>query len=186
MSDAIPPYPLSPAQPGGPARRWFLAGGAAALLGAAGGVLAGLQTGHRATTPPPPPPPPPGPPRGLLAAAEAERALIADLDATTGGGSDVRGVIGQVRADHAAHLRALVALIAQFEHGPARERRREPVPSRKNRRPRGTPRTLAELRAAERRAAKAAAQHAAALDGGYAAVLASVAACEATHAELLK
>lgn len=155
------------------------------MLGAAGGVLAGLRTGHRATTPPPPPPPPPRPPEALLAAADAERALIADLDATTGGASDVRGVIGQIRTDHAAHLRALVALLAQFEDLPARERRREHVPVRKQR-PRGTPRTLAELRAAERRAAKVAAHHAAALDGGYAALLASVAACEATHAELLK
>jgi hypothetical protein len=184
MSEASPPYPLSAAPPRGPSRRWFLAVGAAGLLGAGGGVLAGLQTARRAPTPPPPPPP--RPPQALLAAAEAERALIADLDATTGGVPDLRRVIAQVRDDHAAHLRALVALLGQFEHVPVRERRRRHVPARKHRRPRGTPRTLAQLRAAERRAATAAAEHASALDGGYAALLASVAACEATHAELLK
>lgn len=170
MYEPFPARPLSSAEPGGPARRWFLAAGVAALLGVSGGVIAELRTAHRAKTPPPP-----QPPEALVAAAEAERALIADLDATTGGTPDVRRVIVQARADHAAHLQALVAMLARFGHVPARQRRR----------PHGTPRTLAQLRAAEQRAATVAGRRASALDGGYAAVLASIAACEATHAELL-
>ena len=170
MSEATPAPPLSSAEPSGTSRRWFLAGGAATLLGAGGGAIAELL--HGSTAEPAAPPPPP---RALLAAAEAERALIADLDATTGGVPAVRRVIVAARADHAAHLNALTALLARFRGTSAPHKRR-----------RGTPHTSAQLRAAEQRASAAAAQHASELNGGYAALLASIAACEATHAELLR
>jgi hypothetical protein len=151
-------------------RRWFLAGGAAAVLGGGAGVLAAVVQDSA----PKPPAPPPG---ALLAAIEAERALIADLVATTGGTPPVRRVIVQARADHAAHLAALTRLLAAFR-APAVTTSPSPV--------RGTPRTLVQLRSAEHQASFAAARRAASLDAGLAVLLASIAACEATHAELLQ
>jgi hypothetical protein len=105
----------------------------------------------------------------------AERTLIGDLDATTGGTAAVRRVIAQARADHAAHLTALRGMLAGYAATAS-------APTR----PHGRPRSLAQLHAAERDAAQAAARHADALDGAAAALLASIAACEATHAELLR
>ncbi|MDT4931580.1 MAG: hypothetical protein QOF92_4447 [Pseudonocardiales bacterium] len=160
--------------PGGTSRRWFLAGGAAVVLAAGGGVGADFLLTKR-----PSDQPPPAPPDALLAAAETERALIADLDATTGGAPAVRQVISQARANHAAHLSALRGLLADY-------RTPSPTPSTSPTPPvRGTPRTAAQLRAAEQRAAATAAQRASALDGTMAALFASIAACEATHAALL-
>jgi hypothetical protein len=150
-------------------RRWFLAGGAAVLLGAGGGAAAALLRDES------PAPPPLAPPE-LVAAIGAERRLIADLDATTGGTPAVRRVIVAARADHAAHLAALTRLLAGYRRAAAAAPRRVP----------GTPRTHAQLRRAEQRAAQAAAARAAGLSGGLAALLASISACEATHAELLR
>lgn len=179
MDEATPPLP-QPAPIGSPSsghprdraptRRWFLAGGAALIAGGSAGAITELVR----ETPAEPPPPPPA---ALIAAADAERALIADLDATTGGTPSVRAVIVQTRANHAAHLAALTALLSRF---------RAPSPSSSPAPPRGTPRTVAALRDAEQRATSAAARHAAALSGGTAALLASIAACEATHAALLQ
>jgi hypothetical protein len=152
-------------------RRWLLAGGAAVLLGGGAGAIAELLPSDTSAALPP------LPPAALVAASAAERQLIADLDATTGGSAPARRVIVQARADHAAHLRALTDLLARFRTTPSTP----PTP-----RLCGTPRTLAQLRAAEQEASAAAAQRASTLRGGYAALLASVAACEATHAELLR
>jgi hypothetical protein len=154
-----------------PSRRWFLAGGAAAVLAGGAGATAALLLDAS-------PAPRPLPPPALLAAVAAERTLIADLDATTGGTAPVRRVIVQVRSDHAVHLAALNRLLGQFRRPSAAA---APSPHR-----RGTPRTLAQLHAAEQQASVAAAQRAARLDGGLAALFASMAACEATHAELLQ
>jgi hypothetical protein len=118
---------------------------------------------------------PSAPPATLVAAAQAERALIADLDATAGGRAHARGRLAQVRADHAAHLTALRGVLAGYAATEAATGRTP-----------GRARTHAHLRAAELHAAQVAARHAAALDGAAAALLASIAACEATHAELLR
>jgi hypothetical protein len=160
----------------GTSRRWFLAGGAAALVGAGAGVAAGFWTNDT------PPARRPAPPQVLVAAAAAERALLADLDATTGGTPAVRSVIRQVRADHAAHLGALLGLLATYP-APAGDRPSAALGSASA--PPGAPRTRAALRDAERRAAAAAAARADRLTGGHAALLASIAAAEATHADLL-
>jgi hypothetical protein len=154
----------------GPSRRWFLAGGAVVLLGGGAGVAADLvhEKHHGAQ-------PPPLPPAALAAAAAAERVLIADLAATTGGSPSVRRVIVQARADHAAHLDALTDLLA-FYRAPSVSPSAHP----------GTARTHDQLRAAEQQASIAAAGHAASLSGAQAALLASIAACEASHAELLR
>jgi hypothetical protein len=149
-------------------RRWVLAGALAVLAGGGGGVGAAFlrrRTVHR----------PPQPPAELVAAADAERALIADLTATTGGESAVRIVIAQALADHRAHLAALEGLLARYRK-----------PSIAPKAPRGTPRTRQQLRAAEAAAAAAAARRAHSFTGARAALFASVSACEATHAELLR
>jgi hypothetical protein len=143
------------------------------VVGAGGGIAAEVLRRHLGATPPPPPP------AALAAAAQAERALIADLDATTGGSAGVRAVIVQARADHVAHLAALTAVLAPF-------RRPSGAASPGRSAAAGTPRTLAQLRAAEQRASATAARRAAALDAATATLLASIAACEATHAELLR
>jgi hypothetical protein len=114
-------------------------------------------------------------PAALIAAVHAERALLADLVATTGGDRHVRGVIAQARADHAAHLSALRAVLAGY-----------PATRVGAGHPHGRARTRSQLRAAERDAAQVAARRAEDLEGAAAALLASIAACEATHAELLR
>ena len=157
----------------GTSRRWFLAGGVAVLLGAGAGVAAEFLT-HDS-----PAPDQPHPPQVLLDAVAAEQALLADLDATTGGAAQVRAVIGQVRADHAAHLAALRGLVDSYGVPDRATASPSPSPAR------GTPRTRAALQAAEVRASAVAARRAAALSGGRAALFASIAASEATHAELL-
>jgi hypothetical protein len=172
MDDSFRPRPRHssapwPAAPRGRSRRWFLAGGVALIAGAGAGVGAEFLR-HRA------PAPPPQPPAALLGAAEAERRLIADLGATTGGTPEVQIVIAQARANHRAHLAALEALLTHYRAPSASA---SPRP--------GTPRTRAQLRAAETAAAAAAAARAQALTGPQAALLASIAACESTHAELL-
>lgn len=151
-----------------PSRRWFLAGGLAVLAGGGAGVGAEYWR-HR------PPAPLPRPPALLLEAAAAERALIADLDATTGGAPSVRRLLTAARADHAAHLSALEDLLTAYRTPSPSP---SPVP--------GTPRTLAQLRSAEQQAATAAGTRADASSGARAALLASIAACEASHAELLR
>jgi hypothetical protein len=161
---------MGPTPPSGTSRRVFLVGGGAAvLLGAGAGVLAQVLSEDE-------PPGPAAPPPALVAAIADERGLLADLDATTGGGPAVRRLIDQLRADHEAHLAALRKVLLSITQAPARQ----PAPLR------GTPKTRAQLRAIEGAAAELAAQRAAALDGPTAALLASIAACEATHAELLR
>lgn len=183
MDDATEPAPEpgpgpgpGPDSAGHPSRRWFLAfGGALVVGGGAGTGIAFLRPVSR-----PEPTPPPRPPADLVAALDAaiaaEQSLLADLTATTGGAKDVRLVIAQARADHTAHLRALRAVLASLP---------KPAHHRRSSGPAGRPRTQAQLRTAEARAARVAADRAARLDGSLAALLASIAACEATHAELL-
>lgn len=167
-----PPSPAPSAPPTAfsePSRRWFLVGGVALVAAGGAGALA-EWLGENTS---------PGPPRApatLVAALQAERALIADLDATTGGSPAVRRVIGQARADHAEHLRILRRLLDQYSAPSGADRSRR----------RGKPRTLTELHQAELAAGAAAARHAAALEGPTAALLASIAACEVSHAELLR
>lgn len=162
------PAHAAPAPDSRVGRRWFLAGGLAVLAGGGAGLGADFWRHHR-------PAPLPRPPAALLAAAAAEQALIADLDATTGGPPEVRRVIVAARADHAAHLQALRELLTSYR-----------PPTTRPSLPRGTPRTLSQLRVAEQQAAAVAASRAGGFDGTRAALFASIAASEATHAELLR
>jgi hypothetical protein len=169
MTEPSPQPPSGPPPSAGTSRRWFLAGGAAVLLGAGAGVL-GEVLGEDE------PAGPAAPPEPLVAAIAAERALLADLAATTGGDRAVRRAIEQIRADHEKHLAALRKVLAGVTQSPAPRATAA----------QGQPRTRRQLSDAERAAAGLAAQHAAALDGPSAALLASISACEATHAELLR
>jgi hypothetical protein len=163
-------------QPQRRTRRWFLVSGAAVLVGAGGGVAADLAQHRRR------PRQRPVAPAELRAAVAAERALVADLDATTGGGAQVRALLTQLRADHAAHLSALTGLVATYgaagASAGASASAAPPAP--------GVARSVAQLRAAEQQASAAAADRAARLAGAHAALLASIAACEASHADLLR
>jgi hypothetical protein len=164
-----------PDGPGGPSRRAFLiAGGTAVIAGAGAGV--GLEFSRheprpRAATPPP------APPAELVDALAAERDLIAVLDASIPTEPQLRERLTRIRADHAAHERALAAAVRQVS-GPSA------APSAS-----GTPAAAAigaaALAGAERGASQTAAERAARLNGRDAVLLAAIAACEAAHAELL-
>jgi len=96
-----------PDGPGGPSRRAFLiAGGTAVIAGAGAGVgieFTRHETRRRASTPPPPPP------AELADALAAERDLIAVLDASIATEPQLGERLTRIRADHAAHERALAA-----------------------------------------------------------------------------
>jgi hypothetical protein len=147
---------------------WSLAGSAALIAGGGAGVAAEILREPSARQRP-------RPPRALVDAAAAERRLLADLTATTGGSAEVRQLVRAVAADHRAHLVALESLLAAYR-----------APSGPSSVPSGVPLTKAQLRDAESGAASAAARRAAGLSGAPAALLASIAACETTHAELLR
>jgi hypothetical protein len=159
------------AAPGRPSsalsRRSLLLGGAAVLLAGGGGVAAGVLRPVADDGPS-------GRPLAdLVAALAAERSLIASIDATTGGDAAVRTALRQIRADHVAHHSALQAAVSAFPRS-APEPRPGPAVAL----------DVAGLRSAEQRASARAATHAARLEGQHAALLASIAACEASHAEL--
>ncbi len=151
------------------------------LSGAAVVVAAGAGAGAAALAPRDEPPPPPVPPADLVAALAAEQALLAGLDAAVARDASLTSLAGALRADHVAHAQALRALLPAPSTAPS-------IPP-SNPRPAATPAagTLdrAGLRSAEQLAAGQAAARAARLDGTAAVLLASIAACEAGHAELL-
>lgn len=159
-------------------RRGFLLGSGIVVAAAAGGGVAlGLSTssGHEGHD---------DPfiahvPAELIAARDAESALLATLDATIAGArpATVR-LLRAIRADHAAHVAAIRSSIATAAY-PATVPRPSSTPAS------GRPASGPALRAAESRAARAAAARAARLTGAPAALLASIAASEAAHAELL-
>jgi hypothetical protein len=146
-----------------------LIGTGLAVLGAGGGVAVGLLTHHEPSEVDIPDP------KVLRAAVQAEQDLLAGL---SGGVPDVPSdLLRALRADHQAHLTALRASVAVALGSPSPSLAPAPRSPGSNSRVR--------IRALEAAAAQAAAHRAAALTGPDAALLASIAACEATHAELL-
>lgn len=144
-----------------------------ALLGTGGLLLAGGAGVAVGVLRPPDPRGRPGAPPWLVAAVEREQSLLAGVDsALAASGGDP--TLGALRADHAAHAETLQAALAVYPAGG----------SPKSATVGGTP-TRTELRAAEQTAAQAGSVLSATLSGADAALLASIAACEATHAELL-
>lgn len=157
----------------GPSRRAFLlSGGIALVAGAGGGVGAELLR------PKPAAKPAPQPPALLVAALASERSLIASVDGSLASSPMSRGALTQIRADHVAHERALLAALAQATSSNTPS----PPPTQTS-----TPPALtdAQLRSAEQAASSLAAARARRTSGRNATLLASIAACEATHAELL-
>ena len=147
-------------------RRALLGAGVVVAAGGVGAALAGLRPRRR-------PPVPPAPPGQLSGALAREQSLVAHLDAVLPARPELR----QVRDDHAAHAAALRQAIARY-----------PAPAPSDISSAGPPPvagTTTQLRAAELAAAQAAAAESATLAGVDAALLASISASEATHAELL-
>jgi hypothetical protein len=153
-------------------RAVLISAGTLVLAGAAGvsaATLAPLR--HRVV---------PSPPASLKAALDAEETLIAGIDAArTAGAPDAatRQLLAQVRADHVEHRRVHSAMI-----GAAIGASYAPTPSA---RPPGTAPDRKALRRAEQQAARDGASRAAGMRGERAARLASIAACETSHAVLL-
>jgi hypothetical protein len=158
-----------------PARRTLLVGGALACLGALGGVGAGLLR-HSADDEPPAPGP-----GVLLAAVHAEQVLLAHVAAATRARSAPAAVLRALRTDHAAHLAALTAAVS-IATGTAGSSAAESSPATSASPPSAD---RGQLRAAENAAAASAARRALLLTGRDAVLLASIAASEACHAELL-
>lgn len=159
-------------RPRGPSRRAFLLGGAAAVTaGAAGGIGAAvLRPAAR-------PAPLPAPPAALVAAIQAERALVTGLGAAT----IDPALAARLRADHVAHEQALQELADELYGVTVPEKAGGSTGSAPG--PLPPPRLDASRAgAAERDAAGAAERRAERLDGRTAALLASIAACEAGHA----
>jgi hypothetical protein len=162
-----------------PSRRGFVVAGAVAVLAAAGGVAAGRDTGSQAATPPF------AVAHALTDAAEAERALLEQVDAALARATGPRRAqLRQIRADHVAHLTAIKASIADalYPATPPAAASGSTSPSSSPARARVS---VAQVRAGEQQASRAAAARAAQLTGRPAVLLASIAAAEATHAELL-
>jgi hypothetical protein len=171
----------------GPSRRGLLVGGGIIAAAAAGGVALGLTTGGSDARPFVA-----RPSRELSAAADAERALIATVDsALTRARAQQRAHLHLIRADHVAHLAAIEAEIADEMYpatrptGSAAASVSRSTSSPRTGRPAGPAVSVATARGRERTAATAAAARALRLSGRSAALLASIAAAEATHAELL-
>jgi hypothetical protein len=171
---ADPSTHLEQVQRAGPdrTRRVFLAAGGLLVAGAAGGGVAlGLSGGSSAQAPLQP-----DVRAALVRAALAEVDLIAAAARAmrTASGPD-RATLRLVHRNHVAHLAAVRAAIADAAypaHPPRIRKHARHVPG--------------ELAAAEARAARAGARRALELTGAPSALLASIAACEAGHAELLR
>jgi hypothetical protein len=166
--------------PASPSRRGFLIGGGVLVAAAAGGGVAlGMTTSSRHT--------PQSLPlvahvaKELTAAVAAERVLLSTVDAALARShGPAKRMLRAIRDDHAAHLAALSAAVRD-DAFPA------PVPKSSASPPPVTGKIQpADIRKAERRASHAAAARAMQLSGRDAALLASIAASEATHAELLR
>ena len=122
--------------------------------------------------------PPPGPPGPLLSALERERTLLATVRASVGDAA-LATVTGPLVADHTEHEATLSGLLATY---PTASR----SASESSSPPPAAPTSVAALRQAEGAAAEEAAAESAAASGALAAVLASICACEASHAAWLR
>lgn len=158
----------------GPSRRAFLgAAGLVALVGAGGGAAAEvLRRGA-------PVPGSPRPPDALVAAIAAERERVQLLDAALAAPAPPApaALLSEIRANHLAHEQALRSLLPRPATAGA-------APSA-SASPAGPAPDRAALARSEATAATDTAGRALSLAGGAAALLASIAACEATHAQVL-
>ena len=149
-----------------PSRRLVLSAAGFAALAAAGGVGYSFWRTRN--------PVHHYPPAALVAAAQAEHALLAYLDTVVQNLPSQRALLLQLRRDHAAHATALDAALTAYSRRP---NSREQLHATTD---------MQGVRTVERGASRRAAQQAAQLQGEHAVLLASIAACEATHVELLR
>jgi hypothetical protein len=155
-----------------------------AVLAAAGSTLAGTASGCSwPGSDPPPPPPPPDPLEPLLAGT---RALADRSPRVLAGHPGLAGRLSPLHRAHREHETALLAVIARpglaspspgsgTWHPPRASR---PVPT-------DPVDAVAELRAAEQQARTEAARACLSAPPGRAALLGSITAARATHAEVL-
>jgi hypothetical protein len=164
--------------------RAVLSAGAAAVVAGCAGVAAGC--GLLGEDPPPPPPDPLAP---LLAGTVA---LIGRYDTALAAHPDLAAGLDPVRRAHVAHAAELARLVGTPAPGTATP----PAPAAGTTTPPATPPatgsppdargTLAALRAAEQGGRRAAAEACLAAPPERAALLGSIAAARATHAEALR
>jgi hypothetical protein len=178
------PFPTRPS----PTRRQALA--AAFALACAAGCHG---RGAPAEAPSPPSQTRPPPPDPLVAILDTEQRLIAAYDATAAAHPALATRLAPMRADHAEHASALERALGRTPPatlgtsspgtGSAGAGTPTPAPPRV---PGNRTRALAALRAAERAAAAARASAAETAPADRAVLLASIAACEASHEVLLR
>ncbi|MBE7187780.1 hypothetical protein [Jatrophihabitans endophyticus] len=151
-------------------RRWFVAGGLALVVGGAAGVAADYVRGRPVRSARP------AMPAALHDALQDERRLVAlaEIARRQADGDLPAALLEALVRDHRAHLAGLTAAAESYAAPRHQVRAGHLV---------GDDR--ASLRKAEQRAARRAGERATQLHGDTAALLASIAACEATHAELL-
>src|SRR5690242_18311429 len=166
------PFPHGPLPQPPPSRRGFLVVGGLAAVAAAGGAWwAASDDGTTSASVPT------ALVAELHAARTAEDELIATLDAALKHAGGHGSALRQLHADHKAHAKAIAALVADVLYPATPSASSAPLE-----RPSGRV-AVAAVRTAEMHASRVAAQRAAKLTGEAAVLLASIAACEATHAE---
>lgn len=158
--------------PGLMSRRAWLGCAGVVTAAAAGGVIVAVArpdtvSGH-----------PPGPPDWLPDALAREQQLLAGIAAAGRTDATLRIRLAPLRADHLAHLQVLQALAARYPRSAASSGS-SPTPPAPN------SAGVAGVRVAELAASRATAAAALTAAGSNAGLLASIAACEATHAEIL-
>jgi hypothetical protein len=172
-------------------RRALLASGPALIVGGAAGVAFQISGSPIDGTPVQPAPPP-----ELVAAAASESGLLSAIDGALAHDPSLRTLLAGVRADHVAHQAVLRAALGAYASAASASTAAntspsaslaptQPVPAPQPAPKPPTQLTRTQLRALELKAAAAASRYARALSGPDAAVLASISACEASHAELL-
>jgi hypothetical protein len=125
-------------------------------------------------------------PAQLPAAVGAERELLATVEAALHGARGAsKAALRAIRADHRRHLAALQAAIGADSFPAAAPTGAVPSGSA-SALPSGQSASVADVRTAEQRASKAAAARALLVSGRDAGLLASIAASEACHVELLQ
>ena len=151
-------------------RAWLGSAGLVAAAAAGGALVALIRpdavSGH-----------PPGAPDWLPAALAREQQLVHGIDAAIRADPTLGVRLTPLRADHTAHLQLLQGLSSRYGPTPAGGSGSSATTP--------TPTGVAGVRRAEIAASRATAAAALTAAGGYAGLLASIAACEATHAVVL-
>ena len=157
-------------------RAWLGSAGLVAAAAAGGALVALIRpdavSGH-----------PPGAPGWLPAALAREQQLLHGIDAAIRADPTLGVRLTPLRADHTAHLQLLQGLSGRYGPTPAGGRGSSASTPTSTSPP--TPTGVAGVRRAELAASRATAAAALTAAGGDAGLLASIAACEATHAVVL-